>query len=431
MSKRLETWAWTIQDLPLVAKVILIVFCDESLDDGKGSWATPDMLRARVSDTSDSTIKRHTGTLLSEGYIREGDQNRISEDWLGLPRHFRPIVYDIAGDDETRLAWKAAYDPDAGRRGAAARNGRAARLARKDVTPHDDAIDDAAGQPSVKMPHDGLSKCHTDQVSRFGETGVSKCHTFIRTKDSLTKDFKEGGGNPPTPLPDEGMPEAPPESQPPVLDPVATAIAAAVVKVRPRWRLTDVIETVTPYIERAYDPVLIGEVAMAAANDPATMSLRGRFPHMVAERIRGVRFPVEPELKPVPAGPVKVPWPEDLVLTDAMRRSWHQAFPLIDVDYQFRLCKLHYLGTGDVKADWYAVAEAWMARAQKWAKESAGRPAAAPAQQQTTADERAAAHRDAERYEAGEISLSQYVLGGTRRQPETLPSQFVHGEVVS
>jgi hypothetical protein len=128
MTGQATAWAMAADVAP-VAKLVLWVLASRADGNGQGTWATPEMMAEVVTQTTPATMRKHVGALLAGGYLREGDQRLLPGEWTTLPASFRPVVYDLAPDEATRLEWQAAYDPSAGRRGAAAVAGRRAGLA--------------------------------------------------------------------------------------------------------------------------------------------------------------------------------------------------------------------------------------------------------------------------------------------------------------
>lgn len=101
-----------------VSKLILITYADFVNDDGHCAWATAKQL-AESTRRDRTTVRRHVAQLLETGWLREGNQNAISDYWKTRPPASRPVVYDIALTEETRLRWAAEYRPSAGRMAAA------------------------------------------------------------------------------------------------------------------------------------------------------------------------------------------------------------------------------------------------------------------------------------------------------------------------
>lgn len=110
MSRQARTWADTV-NVPPAAKLVLMALAEAADAAGTGAWCTDGALRDMASRTSLAVIQRHLRWLAAEGYIREGDQSRVGEEWKALPLSSRPAVYDLAMNIDTRIAWRDAMEP--------------------------------------------------------------------------------------------------------------------------------------------------------------------------------------------------------------------------------------------------------------------------------------------------------------------------------
>jgi hypothetical protein len=125
-------------------KLVLVGYANHAHKDGTGAWAKPATV-AEYANCSKRTVQRHVKVLLEDGYLREGDQGLVSH----IPADRRPIVYEIAMDEATRIAWREQRAP--GRRDEAAGRG---SVRRDNSSPRSD---DAGG--------DNLSPRRGDDVS--------------------------------------------------------------------------------------------------------------------------------------------------------------------------------------------------------------------------------------------------------------------------
>jgi Helix-turn-helix domain len=101
-------------------KLIFLTYADYANEDGSTTWATARQLSVR-SNCSTRTVRRHVMWLLENGWLREGEQDSISDGWKKRPPASRPIVYDMTTDEDTRRRWAAEYKP--GKRAEAAAYG--------------------------------------------------------------------------------------------------------------------------------------------------------------------------------------------------------------------------------------------------------------------------------------------------------------------
>jgi hypothetical protein len=116
-----QATSWALEtDLDPTSKIILLAYADFAGESGTSAWMFKKTLLTRVRKVSESTIGRRMALLLEDGYLREGDQDAVPDYVRALPPESRPIVYDMAMNEETRLGWKDTYEPGPRRSAAAA-----------------------------------------------------------------------------------------------------------------------------------------------------------------------------------------------------------------------------------------------------------------------------------------------------------------------
>jgi hypothetical protein len=162
-------------------KLVLIARADNANADGTASWMAVKNV-AVFAECDERTVQRHTASLIHDGYLREGDQRHVAH----LDPRNRPIVYDVALNEETRTEWAALAADAEGRRTRAAeagmRGGKASAEARRlrgdNVTP----LDQEPGNPQVSggdnvTPQSGGDTGVTPGVTKNpsrGDTGVTQ-----------------------------------------------------------------------------------------------------------------------------------------------------------------------------------------------------------------------------------------------------------------
>ncbi|BCJ38733.1 hypothetical protein Athai_62360 [Actinocatenispora thailandica] len=187
-------------------KLILLGYANHVHADGTASYAKPATI-ARYANCSERTVQRHLDDLLRAGLLREGDQRLVDH----LPRHGRPIVYDVAMSGEASSAWAAAYRP--GRRATAARHGaRGGRRAAENrvrgdtvtpgpvaggdnTTPRAEGPEPQVGGGDDLAPQDpGIHRGDTATSPGRGDTALSpEPSPFNRPSSSPTADAEEEG----------------------------------------------------------------------------------------------------------------------------------------------------------------------------------------------------------------------------------------------
>lgn len=103
MSHQASGWAWSVTVGHPNAKSVLAAIADHADPDGRHAWPSKETIAHKV-ECSVKTVRRSVAYLIAEGWIREGDQQQVAH----LRGDRRPIVYDLAMNEPTRLAWKAA-----------------------------------------------------------------------------------------------------------------------------------------------------------------------------------------------------------------------------------------------------------------------------------------------------------------------------------
>lgn len=387
MSRKAVSWAWDA-DLPLCAKMILLVYADHAGEDGQGVWATTRTLKRAVTQTSDATVSKHVGILLAGGYIREGDQGRISPYWKGKPPRSRPVVYDLAMNDETRLRWAAGYDPASGRRGAAVAAGREGGT-RSAAARRPAGTQAAEGKETGPTPGSGTSTQGVGQETRPG---------VVKKLDPRTKSCEPVGGNPPVvppaaepaashvaglrggtaaatgvPAPDRGA-ETPADGGGTADD--QGALAREVLAVRGEWTRAGVERALAHPVTRSYPPGLVREVMLALARDPQTVA-PGRLPAVLPHWHRPGSTPAQPK----PSRPAPVPLPDGWEPAGALLRWAAATHPGLDVDSETARFRFHHQARASRRQNWAAEWQKWITSAAGFAarrdRPGAFRPSAA------------------------------------------------------
>lgn len=88
------------------AKLVYQALCNRADPDGTNAWPGNKKL-ADLAECSVQTVTRKLQYLQENGFIREGDQRFVAH----VRADRRPVVYDVALNEATRLAWAAAYAP--------------------------------------------------------------------------------------------------------------------------------------------------------------------------------------------------------------------------------------------------------------------------------------------------------------------------------
>lgn len=120
----LEIWAaaLTMKVGDARAKLIYQALCNRADPDGTNAWPSIAYLAERA-ECSERTVIRKLEYLLEHGFIREGNQHFVNH----IRADRRPVVYDVALDQETRATWEEAHTA-APRRSKAAAAGAKRRL---------------------------------------------------------------------------------------------------------------------------------------------------------------------------------------------------------------------------------------------------------------------------------------------------------------
>ena len=121
-----EAMVWALNSVvgDATRKLVLVAYANHAHRDGANAWASAATI-AEYAECSERTVQRHTSTLITDGFLREGDQEVIP---VKIPKRYRPIVYDLAMSEDVRAEWLA--NPVAGRREAMVAGGRRGAQAR-------------------------------------------------------------------------------------------------------------------------------------------------------------------------------------------------------------------------------------------------------------------------------------------------------------
>lgn len=82
-------------------KLVALGLANHADRDGSNAWPAMKTL-ADYANCSTRTAQRHVAALLSEGFIREGDQGKVTH----LDPRRRPIVYDVALSQDQARTWR-------------------------------------------------------------------------------------------------------------------------------------------------------------------------------------------------------------------------------------------------------------------------------------------------------------------------------------
>lgn len=116
MSIPAMNWVWSLKLGDATRKLVLLKYADTVDAEGRNTWHKPKVL-ADFAECSERTVQRHTGWLLSEGFMREGDQSQYNPGkGRKVDPRYIPIVYDLAMCEEVRLQWKEEYARTGGKR---------------------------------------------------------------------------------------------------------------------------------------------------------------------------------------------------------------------------------------------------------------------------------------------------------------------------
>lgn len=168
MSIEAMTWALSADVGDAARKLVLVGQANHAHKDGTTSWAAKETL-AEYVNASPRTIQRHLKRLREDGWIRPGDQSAVAH----VRADRRPVVYDLAMNEATRLEWKKDFE---------AENARG-----DDLSPR---AESTAGQVVSPFPIDGETSGETPEASR-GDKALSP-------EPSLTQEL------PPNPPPSGG-----------------------------------------------------------------------------------------------------------------------------------------------------------------------------------------------------------------------------------
>ena len=105
MSIEAITWALGSQVGDTTRKMVLVGFANHAHRDGRNAWASKETV-AEYAECDKRTVRRHVNALVAGGWMREGDQQQVAH----IRGDRRPVVYDLAMNEATRVAWKAARE---------------------------------------------------------------------------------------------------------------------------------------------------------------------------------------------------------------------------------------------------------------------------------------------------------------------------------
>lgn len=186
------SWALSVRVGDTTRKMVLIGYANHAHRDGRHAWASKDTI-AEYAECSNRTVRRHVEALVAEGWMREGDQNQV----IHLRADRRPVVYDLAMNEATRLAWQAE-----------AKAGRPDSLSPR--TDQGTAV--TTGQPVPPSNPDDLTPVSPRDDATGGHTGGHprpNGGSPVTPKPSRTKEL------PPQPPASGGSPLPDPTNQPP------------------------------------------------------------------------------------------------------------------------------------------------------------------------------------------------------------------------
>lgn len=150
-------------------KLVLVAFANHAHKDGTAAWCSADTV-AEYVECDDRTVRRHVAVLLEQGWLREGDQRLVQH----LPANKRPVVYDVAMNEQQRQEWQNAAQ-ESPRRAAARLTGSAGgrtTAQRKAQVSGPDRMSPRSGAPAVGLSsvQPGLSSGALGPVTRDRQT---------------------------------------------------------------------------------------------------------------------------------------------------------------------------------------------------------------------------------------------------------------------
>ncbi|OZG62496.1 MULTISPECIES: helix-turn-helix domain-containing protein [Bifidobacterium] len=107
MSNIALSWAYKCHVGNAAAKAVLIYLADRASDDGTGAFPKIDTI-AKVTEFSESSVRKSLRLLQERGFIRKGDQRyaRIGKGGRDRLPQYCQVVWDLnVGSDPTTLAW--------------------------------------------------------------------------------------------------------------------------------------------------------------------------------------------------------------------------------------------------------------------------------------------------------------------------------------
>jgi hypothetical protein len=101
MSWEASTWALGLTLGNATKKLALMGYANHAHKDGTAAFPTKPTV-ATYAECSPRQVQRYIQDFLAEGYMCEGDQELVAH----YPKGSRPVVYDLAMNEETRVEWE-------------------------------------------------------------------------------------------------------------------------------------------------------------------------------------------------------------------------------------------------------------------------------------------------------------------------------------
>lgn len=103
------TWALTSKVGQAQRKLVLWAYANHAHKDGRNAAIGKPTI-AEYAECDEKTVTRHVKVLLRDGWMRLGDQRQV--EYIRADR--RPVVYDLAMSEATRLEWAAEHAANGG-----------------------------------------------------------------------------------------------------------------------------------------------------------------------------------------------------------------------------------------------------------------------------------------------------------------------------
>lgn len=88
------------------SKLVLLAYANHAAKDGTGAFPGKALV-AEYAECDPKTVQRHLRKLEAAGWLHRGDQDLVAH----YRADRRPVVYDVAMDDDTRARWAAEHSP--------------------------------------------------------------------------------------------------------------------------------------------------------------------------------------------------------------------------------------------------------------------------------------------------------------------------------